>query len=107
MKRLLKLYFEKPALVAFALLIAARHLLLDPHQRPLHLRQNVQGLMSLFPELAIVAIGFALLMIAGEFDLSIGSMFGFMPMVVCTLSSRASASGRPSSAACSPASSSA
>ena len=47
--------------------------------------QNVKGLMSLFPELAIVAIGFALLMIAGEFDLSIGSMFGFMPMLVCTL----------------------
>jgi simple sugar transport system permease protein len=46
---------------------------------------NLRGILSLWPELAIMSVGFALLMIAGEFDLSIGSMFGFMPMVVAVL----------------------
>jgi simple sugar transport system permease protein len=86
MKRLVKVYMEKPELVALVVLIvlvayfsaATNGLFLNP--------QNVRGMMSLFPELAIMALGFALLMIAGEFDLSIGSMFGLTPMILCSLS---------------------
>jgi simple sugar transport system permease protein len=85
LRRVLKLYFEKPALVAFAILIALVVFFSIRTNGLFISAQNVKGIMSLFPELAIVAIGFALLMIAGEFDLSIGSMFGFMPMLVCTL----------------------
>ena len=81
----LKLYFEKPELVALAIL-AALIVFFSIRTNGLFISaQNVKGIMSLFPELAIVAIGFALLMIAGEFDLSIGSMFGFAPMLMCTL----------------------
>jgi simple sugar transport system permease protein len=46
---------------------------------------TLRGILSLFPELAIMALGFGLLMTAGEFDLSIGSMFGLAPMVLCSL----------------------
>jgi simple sugar transport system permease protein len=87
MKRLLKVYMEKPELVALVVLIvlvayftAATHgLFLNP--------QNIRGIMSLYPELAIMALGFGLLMISGEFDLSIGSMFGLAPMILCTFAS--------------------
>lgn len=34
------------------------------------------------PELALVAIGVTILMISGEFDLSVGSVFAFAPMVM-------------------------
>ncbi|MER9231439.1 ABC transporter permease [Mesorhizobium sp. M0622] len=85
MKRLLKIYMDKPELVALWVLIvlvayfavATHGLFLNP--------QNLRGIMSLFPELAILALGFGLLMIAGEFDLSIGSMFGLAPMILCSL----------------------
>jgi simple sugar transport system permease protein len=85
MKRLLKVYMERPELVALVVLIvlvayfsaATNGLFVNP--------QNLRGILSLFPELAIMALGFGLLMIAGEFDLSIGSMFGLAPMVLCTL----------------------
>lgn len=85
MKRFMKVYMEKPELVALVVLIAlvayftaaTNGLFLNP--------QNLRGIMSLFPELAIMALGFGLLMIAGEFDLSIGSMFGLAPMILCAL----------------------
>lgn len=85
MKRLVKVYMERPELVALVVLVAlvayfsaaTNGLFLNP--------QNLRGMMSLFPELAIMALGFSLLMIAGEFDLSIGSMFGLTPMILCSL----------------------
>ena len=85
MKRLMKIYLERPELVALVVLIAlvayftavTGGLFVNP--------QNLRGIMSLFPEMAILALGFSLLMIAGEFDLSIGSMFGLTPMVLCSL----------------------
>jgi simple sugar transport system permease protein len=45
---------------------------------------NLRGILSLFPELAIMALGFGLLMTVGEFDLSIGSTFGLAPIVLCS-----------------------
>jgi simple sugar transport system permease protein len=85
MRRLLKIYMERPEIVAFAMLvvliagftISSGGLFLSP--------ANLRGILSLFPELAIVALGFGLLMTAGEFDLSIGSTFGLTPMVLCSL----------------------
>ncbi len=85
MRRILKIYMERPELVALVVLIAlvayftmaSGGLFISP--------VNLRGILSLFPELAIMALGFGLLMISGEFDLSIGSMFGLTPMVVCLL----------------------
>lgn len=46
---------------------------------------NVDVLLRITPELGIVALGITLLMIGGEFDLSVGSVFGFIPMFTILL----------------------
>ena len=46
---------------------------------------NVTVYLQPIPELAIVAIGVTILMISGEFDLSVGSVFGLTPMVTVLL----------------------
>jgi ribose/xylose/arabinose/galactoside ABC-type transport system permease subunit len=46
---------------------------------------NVTVYLQPIPELAIVAIGVTILMVAGEFDLSVGSVFGLTPMVTVLL----------------------
>jgi simple sugar transport system permease protein len=42
--------------------------------------QNMKVVLPLLPELGIVALGVVILMIAGEFDLSVGSVFALVPM---------------------------
>jgi simple sugar transport system permease protein len=81
MKRFLKVYMEKPELAAGMLLILlgivfqfrSNGFFLSP--------DNLRGVLGLIPETGLVAIGVTLLMIAGEFDLSVGSVFALMPMV--------------------------
>lgn len=46
---------------------------------------NMTVFLQPIPELAIVAIGMTILIIAGEFDLSVGSVFGLSPMVTVLL----------------------
>jgi simple sugar transport system permease protein len=41
--------------------------------------------MGLLPEMALVAIGVTILMICGEFDLSVGSVFALMPMSIAVM----------------------
>lgn len=43
---------------------------------------NVKTILELFPELGIVVLGVTMLMISGEFDLSIGSVFALCPIVI-------------------------
>jgi ribose/xylose/arabinose/galactoside ABC-type transport system permease subunit len=43
---------------------------------------NIQVVLQPIPELALLAIGVTILMIAGEFDLSVGSTFVLSPMVM-------------------------
>lgn len=85
MKRLLKIYMERPELVALVVLIVlVGYFTFQSHGLFLS-SGNLRGILSLFPELAIMALGFGLLMTVGEFDLSIGSTFGLTPMVLCVL----------------------
>ena len=42
--------------------------------------ENLRGVLGLLPEMGLVAIGVTILMICGEFDLSVGSVFALMPM---------------------------
>jgi simple sugar transport system permease protein len=42
---------------------------------------NMKVVLPILPELGIVALGVVVLMIAGEFDLSVGSVFAFVPML--------------------------
>jgi simple sugar transport system permease protein len=46
---------------------------------------TARGILAYLPETAIVAIGVTLLMIAGEFDLSVGSVFALTPMIMAVL----------------------
>jgi simple sugar transport system permease protein len=46
---------------------------------------NISNLLAFTPELGIIALGMTLLMTSGEFDLSVGSVFGFSAVVMWTL----------------------
>jgi simple sugar transport system permease protein len=46
---------------------------------------NLRGILGLLPEVGLVSIGVTLLMICGEFDLSVGSMFALMPVCVAVM----------------------
>lgn len=46
---------------------------------------NISNLMAFTPELGMIALGMTLLMTSGEFDLSVGSVFGFTPVVMWTI----------------------
>jgi len=43
---------------------------------------NVKTILELFPEFGIVVLGVTMLMISGEFDLSIGSVFALCPIII-------------------------
>ena len=47
--------------------------------------RNIRIVMGITPEYIIVAIGIAILMISGEFDLSVGSVFALVPMSIVQL----------------------
>jgi simple sugar transport system permease protein len=49
---------------------------------------NMRVVLFAVPELGILALGTGILMIAGEFDLSVGSVFALVPMVIVILMGR-------------------
>lgn len=53
---------------------------------------NISNVLAFVPELGMIALAMTLLMIAGEFDLSVGSVFGFTPVLMWTLFNEGSAS---------------
>lgn len=85
MRRILKLYLEKPELAGLVLLLV---LVLGFQWRSEGVflsAENVRGVLGILPEVALVTIGVTLLMIAGEFDLSVGSVFALTPMTIAIL----------------------
>jgi len=46
---------------------------------------NISNLLAFTPELGIIALAMTMLMTSGEFDLSVGSVFGFSAVVMWTL----------------------
>src|SRR5262249_10741897 len=46
---------------------------------------NISNFLAFTPELGIIALGMTMVMTAGEFDLSVGSVFGFAPVVMWSL----------------------
>ena len=47
--------------------------------------RSVVNILNIMPELGLVALGTTILIIAGEFDLSVGSVFALVPMVMLWL----------------------
>src|SRR5260370_7424828 len=82
MKRLFNIYLEQPALVGLVLL-ALLVVLLEMTSNGVFLSyENIRGVLGLLPEMGLVAMGVTILMIAGEFDISVGSVFALAPMVM-------------------------
>lgn len=51
-------------------------------------KENLFIIVKTTPELGIIAIGMTMLIISGEFDLSVGSTFAFAPFIMASLSER-------------------
>jgi simple sugar transport system permease protein len=82
MKRLFKIYLDKPEL-AGVVLLALLVVVFEMSSGGVFLSyENMRGVLGLLPEMALVAMGVTILMIAGEFDISVGSVFALSPMVM-------------------------
>src|SRR5579863_7235286 len=85
MKRFLKVYLEKPEL-AGAVLLVALTLVFQARSGGVFLSaENLRGVLGILPEMGLVAIGVTVLMICGEFDLSVGSVFALTPMAIAIM----------------------
>ena len=83
-KKLVKRYLARSeigAIIMFVVLIIGFELYSGYFLRI----DNMAVIMNILPELGIVALGVAILMISGEFDLSVGAVFAMAPMVTCIL----------------------
>lgn len=85
MRRLVKLALQKPELAGFLLLLTLVILFQVRSEGVFLSTNNMRGILGLLPETALVAVGVTLLMICGEFDLSVGSVFALMPMTMAVL----------------------
>jgi len=81
---LLQEFIARPEFGPFALL--ALEIVVFSAKAPAFLSaSNITNLLAFTPELGIIALGMTMLMTAGEFDLSVGSVFGFAPVVMWTI----------------------
>lgn len=85
MRRLVKIALEKPELAGLLLLVVLVVLFQVRSEGVFLSTNNIRGMLGLLPETALVALGVTLLMICGEFDLSVGSVFALMPMTMAVL----------------------
>jgi len=85
MRRLVKLALQKPELAGFILLLLLVTVFQVRSDGLFLSTNNLRGILSLLPETAMVALGVTLLMICGEFDLSVGSVFALMPMTMAVM----------------------
>jgi simple sugar transport system permease protein len=85
MRRLLKLALQKPELAATLLLMLLVLFFQIKSDSVFLTYDNLRGMLGYLPEVGLVAIGVTLLMICGEFDLSVGSVFALMPMTMAVL----------------------
>jgi simple sugar transport system permease protein len=51
---------------------------------------NISNLLAFTPEMGMIALGMTVLITSGEFDLSVGSIFGLAPIIMWTLFNEAS-----------------
>jgi simple sugar transport system permease protein len=85
MRRLVKIGLQKPELAATLLLIVLVVMFQIRSNGVFLSTDNLRSILGILPEAALVAVGVTLLMICGEFDLSVGSVFALMPMTMAVL----------------------
>jgi len=83
-KNNLKALLSRPEFSALAIFIFLIILFSFVNDRFLNSR-NFMVILATYPELALVALGITILMISGEFDLSVGSVFAVSPIVTMIL----------------------
>jgi simple sugar transport system permease protein len=78
-RRLVKLVLSRPEVTGLLMLIVV--VIGFQLYAPQFLSErNIQNIVGIIPELGLVAVGVTILMISGEFDLSVGSVFAITPM---------------------------
>lgn len=85
MMRFLKIYMEKPELAAVVLLLFLIAVFQFQSDGIFLNANNLRGIFGILPEIGLMVIGVTILMICGEFDLSVGSVFALMPMSMAVL----------------------
>jgi simple sugar transport system permease protein len=85
MKKFLKIYMERPELAGLALLVLLTFFFQVKSGGVFLNATNLQGMLSILPEMTLVALGVTILMICGEFDLSVGSVFALTPMAIAIM----------------------
>lgn len=85
MKKFLKIYMERPELAGLALLVLLTIFFQLKSGGVFLNSTNLQGMLSILPEMTLVALGVTILMICGEFDLSVGSVFALTPMAIAIM----------------------
>ena len=85
MRNLFRIYLEKPELAGIALLVLLAALFEARSAGAFLSADNLRGILGLLPEVGLVSIGVTILMICGEFDLSVGSTFALTPMATSLL----------------------
>jgi simple sugar transport system permease protein len=85
MKIFLKKYLQKPEVAGIVLFILLTALFQYRSGGIFLSVENMRGVLGILPETALVAIGVTILMIGGEFDLSVGSVFALTPMSIALL----------------------
>jgi simple sugar transport system permease protein len=80
MKNLVRIYLEKPELAGIVLLVLLAAVFEARSGGAFLSTDNLRGILGFLPEVGLVSIGVTILMICGEFDLSVGSTFALTPM---------------------------
>jgi simple sugar transport system permease protein len=81
---LVRLFIQKPEFGPLVLLVVMLVVFTAINPAFLSLT-NISNALTFTVELGLIALAMTLLMTAGEFDLSVGSVFGFTPVVMWTL----------------------
>jgi len=88
MRKIAKALLSRPEISALVMLIVvvAGFQILAPTFLSMG---NLKVILGIAPELGLAALGVAILMISGEFDLSVGSVFALTPMLIVVLIGKA------------------
>src|ERR1019366_3940766 len=80
-RRELQRLASRPAIIPFCLLVLVTVIFWQANSAFVT-GLNISGMLAYAPALGLVALGMTLLLTAGQFDLSVGAVFGAVPLLV-------------------------
>src|SRR5258708_10432433 len=84
-RKLFRVYLEKPELAGIALLVLLTAIFEIRSDGVFLSAENLRAMLGLLPEVGLVSIGVTVLMIPRQFDLSLASMLALIPLSVAPL----------------------